>query len=471
MQTLEKPADLIDRIRRFEPFEGVGNQTIQWVIDHSDYHLYEEGEAVFVPDMPVDHMSIMVDGAYVLQLPQKGELRDMGVWETGYVFGVLPFSRMTHSRARGTALRDSRVLMLHRDCFTDLVVCSYRLVQNLVALMSTRIREFSQLQYQNEKLLSLGKLSAGLAHELNNPASAMVRSAKELRERIHNTPEKFKAVITMRITPEQTDRVNAIIFPRIECGTKGDMGLLERTNALDALMDWLDDEGVAEYEEIAETFVDYGVTTDDLSEIKTIVKPQKLDPILNWMEQVLTNEALVNEIEDSADRIAQLIGSIKSYSHMDQSADRRPLDIHEGIISTVVMLKHKFKQKQIELDKRFGTDLPKITAVPGEMNQIWTNIIDNAVDAMDQGGKLTITTAPQRDMVCVTIQDNGSGIPQDVVERIFDPFFTTKEIGKGTGMGLDIVRKIINRHKGTINVSSEPGNTQFKICLPQDVEG
>ena len=470
MRILEKPTDLIDRLRQFEPFDGVGDATIQWVIDHGEYRLYPEGDAVFIPDTPVDHMSIMVEGAYLLQLPQKGELRDMGVWETGYVFGVLPFSRMEVSRARGTALRDSRVLLLHKKYFTDLVVCSYRLVQNLVALMSTRIREFSQLQYQNEKLLALGKLSAGLAHELNNPASAMVRSAKELRDRIHQTPDKFKEVITMRITPEQTDRVNAIIFPRIECGAKSGQSLLDRTDALDELLDWLDDEGVDQADDVAETFVDYGVTTADLAEIKATVEPQRLDPILFWMEQVLTNEALIDEIEDSADRIAQLIGSIKSYSHMDQSADRRPLDVHEGIASTLIMLKHKFKQKQIELDRQFGENLPQVNAVPGEMNQIWTNLIDNALDAMDDKGKLTITTIPQRNMVCVTIQDNGAGIPQEVVERVFDPFFTTKEIGKGTGMGLDIVRKIVSRHKGTVNVSSEPGNTQFKICLPQYTE-
>ena len=466
MQTASKPDTLVSQLQAFEPFKDVEPEALQWLIDHSEYCHYPEGDHLFRSGRTVDKMQIILDGEFVTILEQNGEKREMGVWGTGYITGVLPFSRMTHTRADGIALKPTYTLELDKSCFTDLTNVSYQLMQNLVAVMSNRIRDFSKLRSQNEKLMSLGKLSAGLAHELNNPASAMVRSARELRDNVHKSPESFKAILTMRISPEQTDRVNEILFEKVQAGIFSYKNSLARQEVEDDLLDWLDDHEVEEGEDIAAIFADYGFSTEDLDQIEEIMEGKYLDAILGWLESTLNLESLVDEISDSAQRIAELIQSMKSYSRMDQSVAMEQLDLHEGINSTLLMLKHKFKHNQIQLVKDFEESLPKVKGFAGELNQVWTNLIDNALDAMEAKGTLTIKTYRERECACAEIHDTGPGIPEEVRSSIFDPFFTTKEIGKGTGLGLDITRRLIERHKGSIHVESEPGHTVFKICIP-----
>ncbi|MCO6476722.1 MAG: cyclic nucleotide-binding domain-containing protein [Phaeodactylibacter sp.] len=466
MKTLPKTPELLSILQSFETFEGISPQALQWVIDKSDYKRYDTGEFLFQPGQAVDHMQAILQGRYVVLLEQKGETRELGVWEAGYITGVLPFSRMKEARATGKALEPTYTLELHKKYFTEMVNVSYELTQALVAAMSDRVRDFTTMQFQNEKLMALGKLSAGLAHELNNPASAMVRNAEELYKKVHASPEKFKSVITMRITPEQTDRVNAILFSRIEQAKSLGLSLMEREELMDDITDWLEDHGIEEGEDIAETFVDFGVTADDLDNIHDIVGDDPIGPIMWWLESTLSLENLVNEIQEASNRISNLVKSIKDYSHMDRGVAMEPVDVHEGLHSTLTMLKHKIKSKNIELVKNLDPGLPKVNGFAGELNQVWTNLIVNAIDAMGQGGILAVDTYPDREYVRVDITDNGSGIPEDIQTRIFEPFFTTKAMGEGTGMGLDIVKKIVNRHKGRIDVESRPGKTTFSLCFP-----
>jgi signal transduction histidine kinase len=466
MPIIEKPANLLAQLQEIETFRQIESDALQWLIDRSDYQLYPKGEHLFKPNMPVDHMQIIIQGEYMIEMVRDGKRREVGIWGKGNIGGVLPFSRMKEARAYGIALEDTYVLELHRDYFVEMVNVSYPLVQALVAVMSTRIRDFSQIRFQDEKLMALGKLSAGLAHELNNPASAMVRSSEELYKGVHATPEKFKDVITMRITGEQTDRVNDILFAKLKESQGIELGLLEKEEVRDDLLDWLEDHDVRDADSIAETFVDFGITVDELEQIDDIVEGQSVGPIMAWIASTLNLERLVSEIRESADRISELIKAIKSYSHMDRASTMEPLNIHEGLKSTLVMLKHKFKGKNIQLVKELDPELPQVCAHAGELNQIWTNLIDNALDAMDHGGTLTIRTTQERESVCVYITDTGSGIPEEDISRIFDPFFTTKPMGEGTGMGLDIVKKIIDRHQGDIRImESRPGKTTFRVCF------
>ncbi len=465
MHSIEKTPALIGQIRTFEPFQNLGDSDLQWLIDRSDYVLYKQGENIFYPKKPVDHMQIVVDGEFVSRIKQGNDFNEVGTWSTGYITGLLPFSRMKEAMAYGTALRDTYMLELHKKYFTEMVEVSYEMTQNLVAQMSNRIRDFTHIRLQNEKLMSLGKLSAGLAHELNNPASSIVRNVEELYRRTHQTPERFKRVMTMRITPEQTDRVNAILFSKIDA-KRPELSLMQRESLKDDLLDWLEDRDVDNAEVIAETFVEFGMTEDDLDEIHDIVDGKHLDGIMPWLESTLSLEQLVGEIKEASGRIADLIKSIKSYSHMDRARDGELIDIQDGILSTLTILKHQLKNKSIDVQQDFGENLPKILAFPGQLNQVWTNLLDNAIDAMDSGGVLTIKTYDKRDRVFVEITDNGPGIPDDVKSKIFDPFFTTKGVGKGTGLGLEVVRRIVDHHKGSITVDSVPGKTTFTICFP-----
>jgi signal transduction histidine kinase len=361
-----------------------------------------------------------------------------------------------------------RILSLHRDYFVEMVNVSYELVQALVSVMTSRVREFSQMRSLDEKLIALGKMSAGLAHELNNPASAMVRSTEELYSRLRQSAERFKQVITMRITPEQADRVNKVLFARIEGAAEfQDLSLMERESRKDDLLDWLEDHDLPEAEDIAESLVDFGFTETDLEHMHDAVGEASFGGVMNWIDNNLNVEKLVEEIRESADRIGKLVASIKSYSHMDQVPTKEPMDIYEGLRSTGMMLKHKFKSKRIEVEKEWPDDLPQVCAIGSELNQVWTNLLVNAVDALpEEGGKITIRAYVERDYVCIEIADNGPGIPEELQSRIFEPFFTTKGVGEGTGMGLDIVNQIIERNEGYVDVTSEPGRTVFKTCLP-----
>ena len=466
MKELEKPDSLVATLKTFEPFQDINEASIQWVVDHSTYRCYERGEHIFRDGEAVSEMRIIIDGEYTLYRNQNGSRRELGTWATGYIMGVLPFSRMEIAKADGIANRKSYTLDLPRACFSDLVVCSYPLVQNLVALMSTRIREFSQMQFQNEKLMSLGKLSAGLAHELNNPAGAMVRSAENLYKTLHHQPEKFKDVVVMRAEPEQVDQINGLLQELIEQGQNTELTTLQRSDRADEILDWLEDHDIKDADDLVDTFVDYGFNEDLLERFGEILNETSLSPTLNWIENMLDVETMMCEIRESANRISTLIKSMKSYSHMDQATESEATDIHEGLRSTLVMMKHKMKDKNISLEKEFGEDLPQICAMGGELNQVWTNIIDNAIDAMEQDGILKVRTYTEREMLCVEIIDNGAGIPEDIQTRVYDPFFTTKKMNEGTGMGLDIVQKIVNRHNGVLQLESEPGRTCFRVCLP-----
>lgn len=469
MQMIEK-STFHDILIDFPLFQDLKPVVIDWFLDNSEYVEVQEGHRIFESDTPADYLLFMIEGKMIFKRNQNGSIRKVWTWEAGETAGLLPFSRMKEFNGFAVALQNSKILKLHKEHFTAMVNISYELTQRLVAKMTDRVRSYTAERTQDEKLMALGKLSAGLAHELNNPASAIVRSADELYNRTHVTAEKFKKVITMRITVEETDAVNAILFSKIEHMAEVDLSLLEREEQLDDLLDWLEDHEVGNADDTAETFIEFGITTKDLDKIAEIITPEALSPVFNWIENVLANERLIAEIRESADRIADLVRSVKTYSHMDRGRDMELTNIHDGIRSTLMMLKHKLKSKNIQLEKDFGQDVPSLKAYVSELNQVWTNIIVNAIDAMDKDGKLTIKTYEERGNVCVRIIDTGKGIPEDIITRIFEPFFTTKKMDEGTGMGLDIVKKILTRHKADISVSSEPGNTVFSICFPQNCD-
>ena len=468
MKNIPKPANLLQQLQGFEILKNVEAPALDWLIEQGEYFSIPEGDYLFRSGDKVDHMQVIVKGGYLVRYEQEGRKRELGTWSSGTITGVLPFSRMESAGANGVIIDDCEILQLHRDKFVEMVNVSYPLVQALVAVMTNRVRDFQQMRLMDEKLMALGKMSAGLAHELNNPASAIVRASDELYKQIHQTPARFKDVLTMRVTSDDVDAVNEVLFASINAyDGDSDLSLIEQEAFKDDVIDWLDDNDVPDSDDLADTFLDFNFGVEALDKIKEILPEKALSPVLLWIQTNLTNERLINEIKTSSDRIGSLVKSIKEYSHMDEEPSLETIDVHDGLKSTLTMLKFRFKKNGIELKKEIDKSVPKITALPGELNQVWTNLIVNSLDAMpEKGGVLTIRSYKERDCVCVEIEDNGSGIPEDIQSRVFEPFFTTKGIGEGTGMGLDIVFRVIKRHQGYIDLTSEPGKTCFKVCFP-----
>jgi len=267
------------------------------------------------------------------------------------------------------------------------------------------------------------------------------------------TAEQLRAVEAMRATV--TERMPELLSS------------LERADREDALADWLDEQGVAESWLLAETLAEAGVTPGDLDHLARLVPDAAAGPVVTWLEASLAKRRLLEGIEDAAARISDLVASVKTYSHMDRAPDKQPTDIHQGLDSTLTMLSHRIRKKAIAVERRYADDLPLVPAHPGELNQVWTNLIDNALDAMGEGGTLTLVTRREGVTVCIEIIDDGPGIPDDVQPRIFEPFFTTKDVGAGTGLGLDIVRRIVEQqHGGSVRLASQPGRTACTVSLP-----
>jgi signal transduction histidine kinase len=320
-------------------------------------------------------------------------------------------------------------------------------------------------------MLALGKLSAGLAHELNNPASAIVRDSESLLKHLQLEPQTFKSVIAIRMEPEHVDMVTKKLFRVLSEKREVNLTLRQRTAKEEELTDLFDEMGIENSDEIAENFVEFGFETEDIDLFRTHIPAQFFSPVFNWINTLLVTERMVQDIGESARRIANLVTSVKIYTHMDQGQDKQYADIRIGIKNTFQMLIYRIKKGNITIVKDFDETLPPVKMLIGEMNQVWTNLIDNAIDALEgtENATLTIKTERDRDFVQVSIIDNGPGIPEDVRSHIFEPFFTTKEMGKGTGMGLETVHRIVvDQHNGSIKVTSESGRTAFVVCFPID---
>ncbi len=447
--------------------EGLSAEQMTWLLSVAEYSVMEPGDRGFDEGTPADHLFLLIEGQVQFQIETDGVLVYAGDMSGGEAGGVLPYSRMTHHTGTAVALVRSRILRIHRDCFADMNIHVPQLVQRLVGLMSDRVREATRLQQQREKMMALGKLSAGLAHELNNPAAAIRSSTKELLERLSLMPERVVRLGRHNVSEEQL--VSLSKLPEILVAQRNpQLKALERSRLEDEITDWLEDRGVAGGWKMAETFVDAGFTPACLDDIAAQTPADAISDVLCWVEGHTAIFNLVREVASAADRISGLVSSVKSYSHMDRAANKQTTDIHEGLDTTLTMLGHKLRKKNVQLRKNYAENLPPIQALPGELNQVWTNLIDNALDAMpEEGGVLGVETSPSGRALLVTITDNGSGIPEDLQGRIFEPFFTTKPVGEGTGLGLDIVHRIVTRqHQGYIEVDSRPGCTRFLVTLP-----
>lgn len=456
---------VVQVLQSLDAFANVPAEDLAWLVDNSKVCTYQPDEHLAKPGDEIDKMLIFLDGQIKIELKRGNQFYLLGQFSKGDVSGRLPFSRMQSSTGYLTVMEETTVLETHQSLFPE-IAKRYPLIEAFVHQLSDRIRNFTTRQEQNEKLVALGKLSAGLAHELNNPASAMVRSATALRDNLRAKPDKFKAVMHIRLTDEQVDAVNELVFRKAGKGSTNNQSLMERTALEDELTDWLDDHNIELGFEYAPTFAEFCFDVDDLEFVKSHLTEEALEPVLGWVEDVLTTEKMVEEIEDASRRISELVSSVKTYSHMDRGSDKEAVDIKKMIKSTLTMLNHKTKQKNISVDVQVPKDLPEFCGYVSELNQVWTNLIDNAIDAVEESGKIQISARSENGHLAMSFVDDGAGVPDEIRSQIFDPFFTTKDVGKGTGLGLDVVRKIVEKHEGRIELNSKPGNTEFKLIFP-----
>lgn len=457
-------------LQSIDALHEVPLEQLQWLIDHSTLEQLHVGERLFQPGDRIKGTYVIIKGVFRLCVQQGNELREVVRFEPKAVTGFLPFSRAKNIVGVGEVVSDMTYLFFPIERMEEMIRTQYELTQALVHIMTTRVRDFTALEQQNEKMMALGKLSAGLAHELNNPAAAVVRGSASLLKHLKLTPDTFKKVMALKLTEESVSLVNEQFFAVLNRERPQHLTMMQRSSAEDDLADWMMDYDVDNDAEIAENMVEFGFTTADLDGFKEHLPDEAVSGVFNWINNNLVTEKMVTDIEDASRRIADLVGAVKNFTHMDQGHGKQYADIHKGIHNTITMLQHKMRHGNIQLEEEFDNTLPDVNAMIGELNQVWTNLIDNALDAMDINGKgtLHIKTERDNDCVAVSITDNGPGIPEDLKNRIFDPFFTTKEVGKGTGLGLDVVNRIVKQHQGSIRLNSKPGQTTFTVCFPID---
>ncbi len=464
----EKPASqsapgLADELARIQVFADLPRENLAWLAGKFEVVQLEEGEIFGRPGDPIDHLHVILEGELRYQRGTEADSPTFMVF-AGQVTGLLPFSRLTHFNGTGRAVRRSRIARLHRTFFPEMLERMPLLGQRLVAIMSDRIRETTRIETQRDKLMALGKLSAGLAHELNNPAAAAQRASVSLRETLEIVRNASIRLALHALSKDQTETI--IRFER-EAG-KYDPPVpadpLAQSDREERITAWIEARHVPDAWKVAPTLADAGVDTAQLEDLAAKVGQEILADVLVRITSLLNIARLITEIEISTKRISQLVQAIKEYSYMDQTA-MQEVDLHKGLENTLTILNHRLKNG-VTVVREYDSNLPHICAFGGELNQIWTNLISNAIEAMQGKGELRVHTAHDLDRVLVEIGDNGPGIPPDVLPRIFEPFFTTKGVGEGTGLGLDTACRIIRNHHGEIKVSSQPGDTRFQVYLP-----
>jgi signal transduction histidine kinase len=449
-------------VLRAPAFSGLPEDQIAWFISQSQEVILQAGDFFTREGDAADSMAVVLEG----QLELRGDIGGETIFihiSAGDVTGLLPFSRMKQFTVTGRAVTASRLLRFPANEFPALVQKMPELTKRLVGLMADRIRETTRLEQQRERLAGLGKLSAGLAHELNNPASAAKRAASQLRATLKKIKDASHELGRRELTLEQRAKLEkletGLIFS--ETPPPDALTLSDLEDRLDSL---LRSHGNSDLWQLAADLARKNVQPATLDSIFATLGPETGRAALIRLGASLEIASMIDEIESSTARISDLVGAIKEYTYMDQ-APKQNVDIVRSLETTLTILNHKLK-KGVAVQRNYPQDPLKVDSFGSELNQVWTNIIDNAIDAMHGKGELRVRAFRDDGCAVVEIGDNGSGIPEDIKSHIFEPFFTTKGVGEGTGLGLDTVQRIVRKHRGSVQVDSAPGDTRFQVWLP-----
>lgn len=456
--------DLLDRLASHATLGSAPRHELEWLVAHGTLREFAEGDVVSVTGSEVSNLFVLLSGHVAIFVDRGAGPKKVTEWRAGDVTGVLPYSRLTTAPGNSMALSPTTALAIPRELIRDLINECHEITSILVHKMLDRARVFATSDLHDEKMISLGKLSAGLAHELNNPAAAIERSAALLDDRLDEAERATLALGAARLTEDQFAAIAQVREACLEPKVQGILSPVQQAEREDAISDWLEDHAVSA--EVAGTLAETSVTVKALDRIAAAVDGPALEAALRWAAVGCSVRALASDIQDAATRISGLVTAVKGFTHMDQGASAEPVDLALNLTNTITVLRSKARTKSVAVSLDVPPDLPPVCGFVGELNQIWANLIDNALDAVPEQGRVDVGVRCERQRVLVSVTDNGRGIPPDVRERMFEPFFTTKPVGKGTGLGLDIVRRLLTHNDAQIEVESEPGRTVFTVSLP-----
>jgi signal transduction histidine kinase len=470
-------------------FSKLNEEEIRRCIDSSDELLLQSGQEFISEGKPADYFYVLLSGSVQVtkKLSDKNEV-NVASHGAGTFMGEVPILLGIPYEVTIRTLESSRLLRLRKEKFWNILTSCTSMTNEILRTMAQRVQLVQSISQEQGKLIALGRLAAGLAHELNNPASAASSSSTQLRELLRaltTISMKFAQYSQAnKLTNDQLEFINTIIQNTLEYSANSmtianipqqqdghisstSTDQLVRSDRESEIETWLDTHNISDGWKLAPTFIEMGYGIEWLDNVARIIPGQFLQEVLPWLEAIIKTKGMLYEIEHSTARISELVGAIKTYSYMDKARIQN-VDVHEGLESTLTILHHKIKNG-IEIIREYDPHLPHITVYGSELNQVWTNLIDNAVDALEGHGHIWIRTRTDdgNNHIVVEIADDGPGIPPEVQSRIFEPFLTTKGVGKGTGLGLSISYRIaVEMHKGQITFFSKPGDTRFQVRLP-----
>ncbi len=458
------PEDLLERLVAHRTVGSAPREQLAWLVARAQYVTFKRGDILAEPGGPMRDMTVVLTGHFAIRQGRGPAARKVMEWYAGDLSGYLPYSRMSSVPGLVTVEEPTETLELDRDHFPAMIRECHELTAICVHVMMDRARHFTSEAFHDEKLLALGRLSAGLAHELNNPASAVVRSAQALGAQLTEALAAFRALGAARLpddTLAELDKVADICVTTVETTVRSP---LEQSDREDTFADWLEGRGAdpRAAASLAESAVELGT----LGGLADALPSGVLNDVVRALAAGCATRKLTDEIENAATRIDGLVTAIKGFSYMDQATVPQPVDIAQGLSNTLAVMRNKARKKKIRLELDATSGLPTIPGYGGELNQVWGNLIENALDAAPEGGHVEVTARLEGTCVVVRVIDNGPGVPEKIRGRIFEPFFTTKPVGSGTGLGLDISRRLVGRHDGSIEFRTEPGRTVFIVSLP-----
>ncbi len=464
------PEIIAAAIDHIGPLHGLPFEDRVWLANHGQERVAVAGDVLFEEGAPAEHMMLILKGEIHVRRNRSGPM-SLFIGRSGQMTGLLPFSRMKSYGGQGFAASDVWALLVHRSLFPEMMRAVPSMAQRVVSTLLDRVREVTRMEQQAEKLNALGKLAGNLAHELNNPASAAQRAASGLEEELRaNRRNRFK-LINLCLNDEQVAAVEqwelkvlvgSVHSPDLAETQPAPVAFLAREESIRA---WLAALDCPEPWEVAAPLAEQGVTVDELNELRAVLPPDATCVSLQFFARYLRSSRSVNTLINSTARIFDLISAVKDYSFMDR-APILDVDVPAGLDATVQMLQSRMSNVKVTRD--YEPNLPTLSAYGGELNQVWTALLENALDAIGDEGEIRLTCRLESDMMLVEIWDTGPGIPTELQDRIFEPFFTTKAPGQGLGLGLDNAMRIVRKHRGHISVKSEPGSTCFRVRLPLD---